>query len=66
MDIIEMKIDRTEGSFSLRVFRDLKWLDFGVAFSDDIWKTGDVYFGVSLYFTGDTIKIVNKPREIND
>ena len=60
-DIVEMKIDRITGEFSMRIFRNFVWIDFGVAFQEDSFKTGDLYFAFSLYRQGDGIEIVDKP-----
>ena len=47
-DIFEILADRVLGTFSVRMFRDYVWRDWGVAFQEEVFKTGNLYFALSL------------------
>ena len=62
-DIIELKMDRTQGVLSMRIFRNQKWTDYlemPVVSSSII---GGLNFGIGSIYQGTQISLVDKPNE---
>ena len=62
-DIIEVKLDSLSGTLSFRLFRNRRWVDWGIAFTNNILASEDLYFAFSTDRANEAITIVEKPKE---
>ena len=49
-DIFELKMDRSSGAFSSRVFRNEHWIDLDVVGTVNSLTFGNLYFSVDAYY----------------